>query len=65
MDDDQELEEMVEWLAQLRESPDDDFRINARPYFDDTQELVSLWHMEGREAVTDHIARNYKGKHRK
>jgi hypothetical protein len=45
--------------------PDTDFHAAARPYFDDTTEFKSLWGAEGREAVTDHIARSYEGKHRK
>lgn len=63
MNEDKELEEMLDWLEDLRNLPDEDFRINARPYFDNTGEFMSLWGMEGREAVTDHIAR-YHGKHR-
>jgi len=63
MNEDQELEEMLDWLEQLRGMPDEDFGLAARPYFDNTSEFKSLWGMEGREAVTDHIAR-YKGRHR-
>lgn len=64
MDEEQELEEMLHWLNELRETSDEDFGTSARPYFDNTIEMKSLWNMEGRTAVTDHIARNYEGRHR-
>lgn len=64
MNEDEELDEMLDWLDTLRDMDDMDFRSSARPHFNDTVEMISLWNMEGREAVTDHIARNYKGKHR-
>lgn len=63
MNEDQELDEMLSWLDDLREMDDMDFRASSRPYFDNTVEMISLWNMEGREAVTDHIAR-YHGRHR-
>lgn len=64
MNEDQELEDMLHWLNEIREASDEDFQVQARPFFDNTIEMRSLWNMEGREAVTDHITRHYKGKHR-
>lgn len=64
MTEDEELDEMLDWLDRLRDMDDMDFRANARPYFDDTVEMITLWNMEGRDAVSDHVAR-YMGKHRR
>jgi hypothetical protein len=64
MDEDEEMAELEEWLAILKASKDDDFRVHARPYFDDTQTLNVLWENDGRDAVENVIQEAYKGKHR-
>lgn len=43
---------MEEWLALLHDDNDDDFRVQARPYFDNTQAM-------------NVFIEEYKGKHRK
>jgi hypothetical protein len=49
MNEEQELQEMEAWLAELwAATEEDDFRAKARPYFDNTGELNKYVEYKGR-----------------
>lgn len=64
MDEDQEMAELDEWLAILRDSKDDDFHAQVRPYFDSTHEMNVIEYTGGRDEIEYQVRKRYKGRHR-
>lgn len=61
MDEDEEMESLEEWLAILKQSSDEDFTVQARPYFEDTATMRAL----PRDEAVEHVKQQrYKGRHR-
>lgn len=61
MDEDEEMAELEEWLAIIKASSDDDFHVQARPYFNDTVTMKAL----PREEAVEYVKQErYKGRHR-
>lgn len=63
-DEDQEMADLEEWLAILKQSSDEDFTVQVRPYFSDTATMNAVVDEYGRDTTTEIVAKRYKGKHR-